>query len=68
MFIAIVVPPCKKSGATTLCVLLAILLSCAFEYLPLLCAVPKGFSVIICAGVASALFAIISPREVPADE
>ena len=68
MFIAIVVPPCKKSRATTLCVLLAILLSCAFEYLPLLCAVPKGFSVIICAGVASALFAIISPREVVADE
>ena len=46
---------------TALCVLLAIAISCAFKYIPLLKAVPTGFTVIICAVVASVIFAIIAP-------
>ncbi len=61
MFVAIVVPVAKKEKMTALCVLLAIAISCAFRYIPLLKAVPSGFTVIICAVVASALFAIIAP-------
>ncbi len=61
MFVAIVVPVAKKEKMTALCVLLAIAISCAFRYIPLLKVVPSGFSVIICAVVASALFAIIAP-------
>ena len=61
MFIAIVVPVAKKEKMTALCVLLAIAISCAFRYIPLLKAVPSGFTVIICAVVASAIFAIIAP-------
>lgn len=61
MFIAIVVPVAKKEKATTLCVLLSIALSCAFKYIPKLNCVPSGFTVIICAVVASALFALIAP-------
>ncbi len=61
MFVAIVVPVAKKEKATLLCVLFSIVLSCAFKYLPLLKAVPSGFTVIICAVIASAVFAIIAP-------
>lgn len=64
MFIAIVVPPCKKHGATALCVLFAIVLSCMFKYIPLLSTVPNGFSVIICAVLASAVFAFLHPVDV----
>ena len=61
MFVAIVVPVSKKEKMTALCVLLAIAISCAFRYIPLLKVVPSGFTVIICAVVASAIFAIIAP-------
>ena len=61
MFVAIVMPVAKKEKMTALCVLLAIAISCAFRYIPLLKSVPSGFTVIICAVVASALFAIIAP-------
>lgn len=61
MFVAIVVPQTKKNKSTALCVLTAIALSCAFAYIPVLKIVPSGFSIIICAVAASALFAIIAP-------
>ena len=61
MFVAIVVPQTKKSKATAFCVLTAIALSCAFEYVPVLNAVPSGFAIIICAVLASAIFALVAP-------
>lgn len=61
MFTAIVVPVAKKEKATAICVLFSIALSCAFKYIPLLSKVPSGFTVIICAVVASAIFAIVVP-------
>lgn len=61
MFIAIVVPPAKKSMPTALCVLTAIAFSCAFKYVPLLSKVPSGFSIIICAVAASVIFAVAAP-------
>lgn len=61
MFTAIVIPVAKKEKATALCVLFAIAMSCAFRYIPALSKVPSGFTVIICAVVASALFAFIAP-------
>lgn len=61
MFLAIIIPPAKKSRATALCILLAVALSCAFFYIPALQAVPSGFVVILCAVAASALFAAVAP-------
>ncbi len=61
MFIAIVVPVIKEEKNTALCVGLAIILSCIFYYAPVLKEIPTGFTVIICAVVASALFAFIKP-------
>ena len=61
MFIAIVVPVIKEEKNTALCVAVAIILSCVFYYAPVLKEIPTGFTVIICAVVASALFAFIKP-------
>ena len=61
MFIAIVVPPCKKSRATLGCVLTAILMSCVFYYTGAQAVIGGGFVIIICAVVASVLFALIAP-------
>ena len=61
MFIAIVLPSMKKQSRITFCVLFAVALSCLFKYVPFLSQVPSGFVVIICAVVASAVFALITP-------
>lgn len=61
MFTAIVVPACKKDRPTLLCVLLAIMLGCTFEFTPILCNVNDGFVIIICAVVSSLLFAVLAP-------
>lgn len=68
MFVAIVVPPMKKSSPTALCVLTAVVLSCLFRYVPVLNKIPNGFTIIICAAAASALFAIAAPREEEEDD
>ncbi len=71
MFIAIVMPKVKSNKPTAFCVGLAIVLSCVFYYTPKLNEIPSGFTVIICAVAASALFAYLAPipnlEEVDAD-
>lgn len=62
MFIAIVVPEAKKDRATAGCVALAVLLSCLMAYVPALEPL-RGFSVIICAVIASAVAAWLAPIE-----
>jgi len=61
MFVAIVVPEMKKSGATALCVAIAVGLSCLFYYLPGLNRIPSGFTIIICAVLASGIMAFAAP-------
>lgn len=56
MFIAIVLPPATKSRAVAVCVSLCALLSIALRFIPLFSFITPGFSVIICAVIAS-LFA-----------
>ena len=67
MFIAIVVPVARQERPVALCVLMAVALSCAFEFLPMLRQIPGGFTVILCAVAASAVMAILAPvKEVEA--
>lgn len=61
MFIAIIIPPARKNRAAALCIGMAVVMSCAFHYIPALSNVPGGFVVIICAVVASAVFALLMP-------
>lgn len=72
MFIAIIVPAVKLNIKTSLAVLAAIILSCLFNYTPVLNKVPAGFVIIIAAVSVSAIFALIAPipdgEEVSSDE
>lgn len=61
MFIAIVLPPARKSAPVAFCAVIAAAISCAFKFIPVLSGVSGGF-VIIIAGVASAvIMAAIAP-------
>ncbi len=61
MFIAIVIPVAREDYKTLICVAIAVVLSLAFHFLPLLREVPGGFVVIICSVAASALAALLFP-------
>ncbi len=71
MFLAVFIPPMKKSAAVSLVVCIAAALSCMFRYIPVLNTVSSGFVIIICAVVAALVGAIIKPvqeQEENADE
>lgn len=61
MFIAIVIPVARQERPVALCVLIAVCLSCSFEFLSALQRIPGGFTVILCAVIASALMALVAP-------
>lgn len=61
MFIAIVIPEAKKDKSVAACVTIAVALSCIFYFLPLLNQIPSGFTIIVCACVASAIMAAVAP-------
>ena len=54
MFVAIVVPEMKKSRPVTIVVILAIILSCAFYYIPFLSSISSGITITV-AAIASAI-------------
>ncbi len=63
MFIAIVVPQAKKSKPILCAVLLSAALACAFKWLPFLGKVSEGMAIVICAVAASAVCALLFPKE-----
>ncbi|MBO5734069.1 MAG: AzlC family ABC transporter permease [Clostridia bacterium] len=68
MFIAIVMPKARTEKPTALCVAVAIILSCLFYYVPTLKAIPAGFTIIICAVVASGIFAFLAPLNIAEED
>ena len=66
MFIAIVVPPAKKEKPVMAVVLLALTLSCLFDWVPGLNRVSSGISIVICTVVAAAVCAALFP--IPEEE
>ena len=68
MFVAIVVPQMKAHLPTLVAVLIAIACSLAFKYVPVLQGVSYGFSIIICAVVASLFGAMFFPVKESVDE
>ena len=63
MFIAIVIPPSKKSRGVLFTAVLAAFLSCVIYYVPLFDGISSGISVIICTVIAAALAALLFPRK-----
>lgn len=66
MFIAIVLPPFRKSRQVRFVVLIAVAMSCMFEFLSFFSFISGGFRIILCAVTASALGAWLMP--VPQEE
>ena len=63
MFLAIILPPARKSSAVRFVVLVAVALSLCFHYIPGLNTVSSGFVIIICGVAAAALGAWRFPAE-----
>lgn len=61
MFIAIMIPPAKKSRAVLLVIVIAAGIRCLFYYLPLFNRLSDGLQIIIAAIAAAAFGALLSP-------
>lgn len=61
MFLAIIIPPAKKSRHIFIVIIIAALLHCAFYYLPVLKEIPSGISISISAILAAVLGALLFP-------
>ena len=63
MFIAIVVPPARQEKPVLITVILALILSCLFTWVPGLKEVSAGISIVICTVAAAAICAWLHPIE-----
>ena len=63
MFIAIVVPPARQEKPVLITVILALVLSCLFTWVPVLKEVSAGISIVICTVAAAAVVAWLHPIE-----
>ena len=61
MFVAIVVPEMKKSRAVVFVVLLALVLSCMFYYVPFLSRISSGITITVVAIVAAVVGSLLFP-------
>ena len=61
MFLAIIIPPARKSRAVLLAVLIAAAVSCVFRYTPFLQGVSAGWTIIIASVLAAGMCAFAMP-------
>lgn len=61
MFIAIIIPPAKKNRAVMKVIIISVLLSCTFKWIPVLSGISSGFVIIICAVISATVGAILFP-------
>ncbi len=61
MFIAIVVPPARQEKPVLITVMLSMLLSCLFAWVPMLKTVSAGISIVVCTVAAAAVCAWMFP-------
>ena len=68
MFIAIVVPQARQEKPILLSVVLALVFSCLFSWVPVLKEVSAGLAIVICTVAAAAICALVCPIEEEAAE
>ena len=61
MFIAIIIPPAKKSKPVFYVIVLSILITCALRYIPFFRFISYGFTIIIATVISAALGALFYP-------
>ena len=63
MFIAIIIPPAKKSGAILSAILISVLVTCILKYVPVFSFITDGFAMIIATFIGAGLMAWLAPVE-----
>ena len=63
MFLAIIIPPAVKAKPVAVVVIVAVVLSCLFKWVPGLSAVSSGWAILLCAIPAAAFAALRWPVE-----
>jgi predicted branched-subunit amino acid permease len=63
MFIAIILPPAKKSKPVIIIVLISVAITCILKFIPLFGAISSGFRVIIATFIGAGLGAFLFPKE-----
>jgi len=63
MFIAIILPPAKKSRPITLIIIVSIVIACTLRYLPFLSSISSGFRIIITTFIGAGFGALLFPIE-----
>ena len=63
MFIAIVVPPARKERNIFIAVVLALVFSCLFAWVPVLKTVSAGLAIVICTVASAVICALVCPVE-----
>ena len=61
MFIAIVIPPARQEKPVCIVMILALILSCLFAWVPTLQQVSAGISIVLCTVIAAAVCAALFP-------
>ena len=61
MFVAIVVPPAKEEKSVLAAVMLALVLSCLFKWVPVLDSISAGIAIVVCTVAAAAVCAWLFP-------
>lgn len=61
MFIAIIIPPAKKSKAVLGAIIISVAITCALKYIPLFSFITDGFAMIIATVVAASIMAVVAP-------
>lgn len=68
MFIAIIIPPAKKSKAVVTVILISVAIACILRYIPLFSIISSGFRVIIATILGAAIGAVLFPIKETAEE
>ena len=61
MFIAIVIPQARQEKSIFVCMVIALIFSCLFTWIPYLNQISSGLSIVICTVAAAALCAVLFP-------
>lgn len=62
MFIAIIIPPAKKSKPVFVCIIIAVAVSCMFRYVGIFGFISDGFKIIITTLIAACAAAVLFPH------
>ena len=68
MFIAIIIPPARRERGVLFAVCMAVALSCIFYFVPFFSFLSGGLALIISAGAAAAVAALLFPVELPHED